>query len=210
MKILNLYAGIGGNRKLWTGADITAVEHNKQIAGIYADMYPQDIVIIGDAHEYLLDNYRNFDFIWSSPPCQSHSQMRQNLAVRFRGTQTEYPDMKLYQEIIFLRHNFSGLWIVENVMPYYEPLIHPTAEIQRHLFWSNFRIDKVFFPSDVLRSAQIDDLQRHTGIDISGYSLPNKRQILRNCVYPELGNHILQQALGKKQNAKTQQLALTL
>ena len=31
MKVLNLYAGIGGNRKLWTDVEITAVEYNQKI-----------------------------------------------------------------------------------------------------------------------------------------------------------------------------------
>ena len=32
MKILNLYAGIGGNRKLWKDVQVTAVELNSEIA----------------------------------------------------------------------------------------------------------------------------------------------------------------------------------
>ena len=31
------------------------------------------------------------------------------------------------------------------------------------------------------------------GMDISKYKIKNKRQILRNCVEPELGLHILRQ-----------------
>jgi DNA (cytosine-5)-methyltransferase 1 len=191
MRLLNLYAGIGGNRKLWRDVNVTAVEKDSTIAGVYASLYPNDRVEICDAHAYLMEHYSEFDFIWSSPPCQSHSSMRQNLAVRFRGTPPEYPDMKLYQEIIFLKHNFKGLWVVENVLPYYEALIPPTAILQRHLFWSNFAIPKQEFVKDALRSAQIPDLQAHTGIDLEGYDIPNKRQVLRNCVYPELGAHIL-------------------
>ena len=34
-----------------------------------------------------------------------------------------FPDMKLYEEIIFLEHNFKGKYVVENVIPFYEPLI---------------------------------------------------------------------------------------
>ena len=71
MKILNLYAGVGGNRKLWEdGHEITAVEHNSEIAEVYQDLYPSDKVVVADAHQYLLENYKDFDFIWSSPPCQ--------------------------------------------------------------------------------------------------------------------------------------------
>lgn len=191
MRALNLYAGIGGNRKLWENVDVTAVEANPIIAKIYAALHPRDHIVIEDAHAYLLEHFREFDFIWSSPPCQSHSSMRQNLAVRFRGTPPMYPDMKLYQEILFLRHNFKGMWVVENVVPYYTPLIPPTAVLQRHFFWANFLIQDKEFPKDVLRSAQIPDLQKHLGIDLRAYALPDKRQVLRNCVLPELGQHIL-------------------
>lgn len=70
MKILNLYAGIGGNRMLWGDEhDITAVEFNKSVADCYKDLYTNDNVIVGDAHEYLLEHYHEFDFIWASPPC---------------------------------------------------------------------------------------------------------------------------------------------
>ena len=196
MKVLNLYAGIGGNRKLWQGVEVTAVELNEKIAAVYQSLYPADHVVIGDAHNYLVEHYAEFDFIWSSPPCQSHSMMRQNLAVRFRGTPAVYPDMKLYQEIIFLQANAACFWVVENVNPYYEPLIRPTAILQRHLFWANFPINQLNVPKDVLRSAQIDDLEKHTGISLVGVNLSNKRQMLRNCVYPELGAWILSQAQG--------------
>jgi hypothetical protein len=37
IKILNLYAGLGGNRKLWKNVEVTAVENNPEIAKIYQD-----------------------------------------------------------------------------------------------------------------------------------------------------------------------------
>ena len=192
MKILNLYVGIGGNRKLWGDEhEITAVEIEPNIADIYKKLYPKDNVIIGDAHQYLLDNYQQFDFIWASPPCQTHSRMRQFLQVKCRGQQPKYPDMKLYQEIIFLQNNFKGLWVVENVKPYYEPLIKPTFSLQRHYYWSNFQVQEIEFKKSKLRSAQIAELQQYLGIDISEHNISNKRQILRNCVLPEIGKHIL-------------------
>jgi DNA (cytosine-5)-methyltransferase 1 len=194
LKVLNLYAGIGGNRKLWTDCDVTAVEINPEIAKIYQDLFPNDKVIIGDAHEYLLNNFKKFDFIWSSPPCQSHSSFRQNIGVRYRGVKAIYPDMKLYQEILFLQYNFKGKYVVENVKPYYRPLIDPDVILQRHLFWNNFNIEEKSFKSDVIRKAQIPDLQKKFGYDLSIYKIKDKRQILRNCVLPELGNYILEQA----------------
>jgi len=193
MKILNLYAGLGGNRKNWEGHDITAVEYNTDIAKIYKDFFPEDKMIIGDAHQYLLDHYKEYDFIWSSPPCQSHSSFRFNICVRFRGTPAVYPDMTLYQEIIFLQKHFKGKWVVENVKPYYTPLIEPTAVLQRHLFWSNFDIPDKEFTKDKIRTAQIPQLQDKYGFDLSSYRLKNKRQVLRNCVEPEVGKHIIEQ-----------------
>ncbi len=194
MKILNLYSGIGGNRKLWNNDHhITAVEFDENIARVYADHFPEDEVVVADAHEYLLNHFKEFDFIWSSPPCQSHSSFRQNIGVRYRGVKPVYPDMSLYQQVIFLQYNFEGKWVVENVNPYYEPLIQPSVKLDRHLFWSNFDIDKKEFDRPKMRSAQIPQLQEAYGYDLSNYKLPNKRQVLRNCVLPEVGNHILKQ-----------------
>jgi DNA (cytosine-5)-methyltransferase 1 len=196
VKILNLYSGLGGNRKLW-GNDhqITSVEHDPLIAAIYQDQFPNDEVIVADAHRYLLHNYKDFDFIWSSPPCPTHSSFRFNIQVRYRGTQAEYPDMSLYQEIIFLKHHFEGKWVVENVKPYYQPLIDPTFVLQRHYFWSNFTVEPKDFESDNIRGAQIPDLQLLHGIDLSNYKIPEKRKLLRNCVHPPVGLHILESIL---------------
>lgn len=192
MKILNLYAGIGGNRKLWGDKhDITAVEYNSDIANIYADHFPNDEVIVGDSQQYLLEHYKEFDFIWSSPPCQTHSSFRFNIGVRYRGVPAVMPDMKLWQEIIFLSNHAPNMWVVENVKPYYKPLITPTTTLERHLYWSNFDIPHKDFKKDVIRKAQIPQLQEKFGYDLSRYKISNKRQILRNCVEPEAGLHIL-------------------
>ncbi len=201
MKILNLYAGIGGNRKLWKGYQVTAVENDPAIAEIYKKLFPKDTVIIGDAHQYLLDHYQEFNFIWSSPPCQSHSSFRHNICVRFRGTEPVYPDMKLYQEILFLKHHFKGKWIVENVKPYYEPLIKPDFILQRHLFWGNVVVAPKDFTKDLIRTAQIKDLEKKHGYDLTAYKLKNKRQVLRNCVTPEVGEYIFNFIYSKKENA---------
>jgi DNA (cytosine-5)-methyltransferase 1 len=193
LKILNLYAGIGGNRKLWEDEyDITAVEIDENIARIYQDFYPSDKVVITDAHQYLLEHFKEFDIIWSSPPCQSHSSFRQNICVRYRGTKPVYPDMSLYQEILFLQYNFKGDWVIENVKPYYKPLIEPTFVLNRHLFWSNKKVEERGFKKDNIRKSQIPQLQEKYGFDLSGYKLKNKRQVLRNCVEPEIGKYVLE------------------
>lgn len=98
MNILNLYSGLGGNRKLWPSShNVTAVELSGEIASVYAENFPLDTVIVGDAHEYLQAHYKEFDFIWSSPPCQSHSKM----VKATRHDVARFPDLRLYEEIIF-------------------------------------------------------------------------------------------------------------
>jgi DNA (cytosine-5)-methyltransferase 1 len=192
MKILNLYAGIGGNRRLWGNEhDITSVEYDPKIAAVYADLYPNDTLIVGDAHDYLLKHHKEFDFIWSSPPCQTHSSFRYNLNVRFRGSEEKYPDMTLYEEIVFLKFHSKALWVVENVNPYYGALL-PAKKINRHLYWSNFELSDQPKHVENLRAAQIPQLQELHGVDLSKYDLPNKRQVLRNCVLSETGRLILQ------------------
>lgn len=142
LRVLNLYAGIGGNRKLWDNVEVTAVENNPKIAAVYQDLYPNDTVIVGDAHQYLLDHYAEFDFIWSSPPCPTHSRARYGLGFHGHGFAAVYPDMRLYQEIILLKHHFKGQYCIENVQAYYKPLIEPLS-IGRHWYWVNFPIEKM-------------------------------------------------------------------
>jgi DNA (cytosine-5)-methyltransferase 1 len=174
---------------------VTAVEWDKDIAVYYQDRYPNDELIIGDAHQYLLDHYKEFDFIWTSPPCQTHSSFRFNIGVRYRGVKPVYPEMSLWQEIIFLKSHYEGNWVVENVKPYYKPLIEPTAVLQRHYFWSNKPITEKVFEKDNIRVAQIPDLQDHHQIDLTNYKIANKRQALRNCVEGHIGYYVLNEVI---------------
>ena len=206
IKILNLYAGIGGNRKLWENVEVTAIENNPEIAKIYQDFFPNDKVIVTDAHKYLLEHYQEFDFIWSSPPCPSHSMLC------FCQKNKKFPDMKLYQEIIFLKTWFKGKWVVENVKPYYKPLIKG-KRVGRHMVWSNFDIENIEVDYQIgtfnrkaskealekarIRRAQIPDLIDFNGL--KDFKLSNKRQVLRNCVYPKVGLHIFNRAFKESQ-----------
>lgn len=192
MKVLNLYAGIGGNRKLWTDVDVTAIELNPQIAKIYQDFFPQDKVIVADAHQYLLDHFKEFEFIWSSPPCPSHSRIRKYSAVARGQNLPIYPDMKLYEEVLFLQGYHKGTYVVENVIAWYEPLIKP-QEINKHYFWANFLISPIETKSRCHDSG-IAILQERKGFDLSNIKLGggiDKKMLLRNCVEPETGLHIL-------------------
>jgi len=194
MKILNLYAGIGGNRKLWgENHEVTAVEMDEAIAGVYQSIYPGDKVVAGDAHKYLAEHFAEFDFIWSSPPCPSHGQYRHNVGVIGKGFSPIMPDMKLYGEIVFLQTYFKGKWVVENVKPYYEPLVKPAFELHRHFFWANFTAPQRTFAKAEIRSKnKISDFDGYEVVANS--KIKNKRQVLRNCVDSNLGKHIFEHA----------------
>jgi DNA (cytosine-5)-methyltransferase 1 len=216
MKVLNLYSGLLGNREKWEDVDVTNVELEDSLIEAGRKRKPNDTFIKADAHQYLLDHHHEFDFIWSSPPCPSHSRMMKATRHKLR----RYPDMSLYQEEIFLDHFFKGKWVVENVKPYYEPLIKPTAIIGRHYFWSNFQIDekgyqgpdqpKGFITSGTVKETEM--LKDWLGIHYEGniYHKGNHcpGQVLRNCVHPELGLYILEQAQGIIRQEKTSQIKL--
>ena len=196
MKILNLYSGLGGNRKLWGNKyQITAVEHNENIASKYKKQYPKDKVVITDAHEYLLHNYKEFDFIWSSPPCPTHSKT--NYFTQHIRKIPVYPSMNLYEEIIFLQHFYKGKYCVENVKSYYDPLIKP-QHIGRHYFWANFVIPKIKLPKD-----EIGTMDMKYGNKACKNHLTKRNQV--NC---ELGLHILNRALGIINHNKIEQTKL--
>ncbi len=215
MKILNLYACLGGNRYKWNEVkddiEVTAVELDIELARLYQDRFPNDRVVVGDAHEYLLNHYKEYDFIWSSPPCPTHSKARGwNTKV-----ETKYPDMKLYEEIILLETiskgenaRFKGKYIVENVVPYYTPLI-PAQKRGRHLFWSNFIIPHYKERDVIINDYQIPQLEKHHKIDLSKYKgKQDKRKIGRNLVDYEAGKTIFETMLGiiKKEDIKQTEL----
>jgi|11BtaG_2_1085332.scaffolds.fasta_scaffold30093_2 DNA (cytosine-5)-methyltransferase 1 len=185
MRVLNLYCGIGGNRKLWGDEhEITAVEFDKKRASKYAKLFPNDNVIVADAHQYLLDHYQEFDFIWSSPPCQTHS--RANYFIQYI-TNCRYPDMKLWQEIIFLENFCKTKWCVENVISYYQYFIPPNAKIGRHYLWSNFVIPKIKIKDEGIGTMMKEyrDKPNHA---------MNKKIEDRNAVNAELALHIINRA----------------
>lgn len=208
MKVLNLYSGLGGNRKLWEDVEVTAVERDEETARVYQDYFPNDTIVIGDAHQYLLDHYKEFDFIWSSPPCPTHSKLNFFL-VPNGHRDLEYPDMGLYQEILLLKHWFKGLYVIENVESYYNPLLPPTKKIDRHYFWSNIKLGN-FKPSKTtqIKASSDKELQELYGFDLNGYNLKDSRKAVRNCVHPETGLYILERARGIVRKSNTKQMNL--
>ena len=199
-KVLNLYAGIGGNRKLWENVEVTAVEWDEEKAEVYRDHFPDDEVVVADAHEYLKENYTEYDFIWASPPCPTHSRIRKLGAGEGEQNDAVYPDMKLYQEILFLKGYFDGDWAIENVKPWYEPLIDAN-DVGRHYIWSNFHVSDITLPSQNNQYGSVEDWEELYGFDLSKWDLTNakKQKMLRNCVHPKLGKHVFEAATKNRQ-----------
>jgi DNA (cytosine-5)-methyltransferase 1 len=213
MKILNLYACLGGNRYKWNEVkediEVTAVEWDEELAKLYQERFPNDKVIVADAHQYLLDHYKEFDFIWSSPPCPTHSRL---VTSNKNKIKMKYPDMKLYQEVIFLDNFFKGKYVVENVIPFYTPLI-PSNKRGRHLYWTNFNL-----PNDINErppigiSQGLNEVKRLCEFhDYDFYKYKGKQptnKIARNLVDYKAGKTIFETALGiiKKQDIKQTEL----
>ena len=200
LKILNLFAGLGGNRKFWddvarekgVSIKVTAVEFDPEIAKAYAKRYPNDNVIVGDAWDYAAKNYLNFDFIWASPPCQTHSRL--NIANNIRNDRTKrLPDFRLYELIVYLKYFCKKAFVVENVVPFYEPLIKPTAEIGRHYFWANF--DLFFLHNSNFRIVTKTKIGDFMDLDLNEFKIKNKRQAIRNEVDYEIGKKIFERYL---------------
>lgn len=213
MKILNLYACLGGNRYKWNEVkediEVTAVEWDEELARLYQERFPNDKVIVADAHQYLLDHYKEFDFIWSSPPCPTHSRL---VTSNKNTIKMKYPDMKLYQEVIFLDNFFDGKYVVENVIPFYTPLI-PAKKRGRHLYWTNFNLPNNIKERPPIGIGQgINEVKRLCEFhDYDFYKYKGKQptnKIARNLVDYEAGKTILETALGimRKQNFKQTEL----
>lgn len=212
MKILNLYACLGGNRYKWNEVkndiQVTAIELDKEAAKLYKERFPNDIVIVTDAHEYLLKYYKQFDFIWSSPPCPSHSRAR---FARKNTTTAIYPDLKLYEEILFLENYFEGKYCIENVIPYYEPLI-PAQKRGRHLYWTNFLLpnDLNERKSSIMESKdEVSKWCEFHDYDFRKYKgKQSVQKMARNLVDYEAGRTIFEIACEIYQTKKTQQIKL--
>ena len=196
---------------------------------IYLKRFPNDRVIIGDAYEYTLWNYDKYEFIWASPPCQSHSWTNHFL---HEQNVRRYPDFRLYELITYLllNANKKGIkFVVENVKPQYDEylkdfLIKPSFILGRHYYWGNLAIPNEGFKyskENLLNSKKttrrsneqyFKELCHHYNVDselleilnISNYRNHDmKCQLLRNCVPPQDGKMILDQAIYKKQKILT-------
>jgi len=197
-RVLNLYACLGGNRYKWTDCEVTAVELDPELARMYQERFPNDKVIVADAHQYLLNHYKEFDFIWTSPPCPSHSKIRMTQK-NTDGFIPKFPDMGLYEEVIFLDNFFDGKYVVENVVPYYEPLI-PAQKRGRHLYWCNFKLPNILNERSFKIGRTVDEVNelcKFHEYDFYQYKGEQRiDKIARNLVDYEAGLTIFNTAIG--------------
>lgn len=203
VKILNLYAGLGGNRHLWpVEVEVTAIESDQDIVNAYRDAYPQDKVVRADAMTYLLKHFEEFDAIWASPPCQSHSRMLRS----GRNRKPRYVDMSLWQLILFCEQHVGDTpWLVENVRPSYKPFLPPQGSSGRHLFWSNrplWNLPEIPSPPNLFNRQNLKakaEIEEWLGIGptptIYIGDSHDHTQILRNCVHPKLSLAVLEELL---------------
>ena len=212
IKVLNLYACLGGNRYKWdevANIEVTAVELDEDLAKLYQERFPNDTVVVGDAHQYLLDHYKGFDFVWTSPPCPTHSRLVMSNRDKIK---MQYPDMKLYQEIIFLDRIFQGKYVVENVIPYYQLLI-PAQKRHRHLYWSNVRLPhQLTTRKSVVWHNMTGEIRAWNEFhDYDFYKYKGKQprsKIARNLVDYEAGKTIFQAVVNSMQNKPVKQIGL--
>jgi len=217
-KVLNLYACLGGNRYKWNEVakeanidlKVTAVELDQELAILYQDRFPNDKVIVADAHQYLLDHYKEFDFIWTSPPCPTHSRARY-WGIGANGKNPVYPDMKLYQEVIFLNYHFKGKFVVENVIPYYEPMLNPIKR-GRHLYWTNFKLPNILAERKAIISEgknEVKNLCEFHDFDFYKYKGDQRtNKIARNLVDYQAGRTILETVFNIVRKSDTKQTSI--
>ena len=126
--------------------------------------------------------------------------------------------MKLYEEIILLETvskgqtpRFKGKYVVENVIPYYEPLIQAKKR-GRHLYWTNFNLPNTLTDRSVQISAGLDEVKKLCNFhDYNFYQYKGKqptKKIARNLVDYEAGRTILETAVGitRKQNVNQMEM----
>lgn len=215
LKILNGYACLGGNCLLWDDDvfEITAIEKDEHLAEMYQQRFPKHNVIVGDANEYLLNNFQDYWFIWLSPPRPDNSKARH---ARRKTTTPKFPDLTLYKHVIFLKNWFDGFFCVENVEPYYDLLI-PAKKRGRHLFWTNFLLPNVLSERESPQMAgknELDEFCKFHKIDrafLDSYKgKQRKDKLIRNMVDYEVGKTILDVAAGVYKAKQTNQITMQL
>ncbi|MCE7740456.1 MAG: DNA cytosine methyltransferase [Candidatus Heimdallarchaeota archaeon] len=201
-KVLDLFAGVGGTAKgIQTFLQeknipfqYVAVENDPETIKAHLKLNPDSEIEFRDAY---LTSIKDYDFIWASPPCTSHSQLNMYM-------NRKQPDMRLWSLITRLQQQQIP-FIVENVEPYYREPIPHTLELGRHRFWSN----KPIIPFEVPKMPKdwgwmgIPDWEKFHEINTRVTKFIKdplkRRQLLRNIVHWTISYRIIEQILFPKQ-----------
>ncbi len=107
--------------------------------------------------------------------------------------------MKLYEEIILLDKFYKGKYCVENVIPFYEPLI-AAKKRGRHLYWTNFNLPNILSKRkspEMKGSGSIERFSKFHNYDFYKYKgKQNRGKMSRNLVDYEAGKTIFETVLG--------------
>ena len=151
MKLLDLYCGGGGAGYGYRLAGFTVMGVDIEAQPKYRGEFVQS-----DAIAYLMDNFRDYDVIHASPPCQAYSLA----SMQHRANGKKYPDLieKTREALIFT----GKPYVIENVPR--SPLLNPIElcgamfgmKTYRHrLFESNMDIQAPFHPKHVAKNTKM-------------------------------------------------------
>jgi len=202
LKILDLFCGIGGVARgfhdylqehrikyLYVAIDI-----DKHVLKAHKALNPLSNVILRDAYSFSIDELRRYDFVWASPPCETHS-----IAGIWTRKEKKSPDFRLYKLILTL-HDANIPFVVENVKPYYNPPIKPTSKANRHRLWSNLSISPVnlrLTPFERVKNSTRTLCEYHDLPEEIAKIIPSKkrRDALRDMVHHEIAYEIAKQVI---------------
>lgn len=86
----------------------------------------------------------------------------------------------------FFKNILQNDFVVENVIPYYKPLIAPDFKIQRHLFWSNKFILSTNFEKDNIDRGNMEIWQNNVGFDLGSYRFSRKNGLRKEQILKKL------------------------
>lgn len=202
LKILDLFCGIGGVARgfhdylqehqikyLYVAIDI-----DKDVLKAHRALNPLSNVILRDAYSFTIDELETYDFVWASPPCETHS-----IAGIWTRKRKVSPDFRLY-ELINKLNDANIPFVVENVKPYYNPPIKPTSKANRHRLWSNLSISpiKIDLPPFEKIKNTVKSLCEYHDLPIEiAKIIPSRkrRDALRDMVHHEIAYEIAKQVI---------------